>query len=256
MLAQIPPPELDTVVLLGAGAVCVIFAAAALLWGRTKGRLLMAVLLIGAGAACTPLIVKILPLKTTWVIALCAGFTGGVIGFALARVLWAVALGATLAIVAVSIFAVVNAGAVANTPAWRGETGDIQLWASGAWRYVRDWMSSLWGLNQLAVAACAAGPIVLAVVGWALLPRATVIVASSVLGAVALVGGAALFVWAGSAEWAARWIQQFQLTGAAAGVFALGGVIVQTRGHIKDRPRESEEGESQGASDSRGRDKA
>lgn len=247
MFAQIPPPPTPAnSLLLLAGAMCLVFAAVALLWGRSKGRILMGLVVAAVGAASSPLIARLLGLGTLWPVTLSAAVTGGIMGFLLARLLWAAALGLAVSVAALYAYAALNIDAV-EPPAWHGVDAGWPEWSAGVGQYLLEWLAVLWQHSPAYLAACAGAPVVAAAVLGMLLPRVMTAVASSIFGAAGAVAGAGLLVWALRDDWAAAWAYRIHLPAGAVGVLAMGGLVYQTRAHFKARGAGKAEPEAQAA---------
>ena len=257
MLAQLP--ALPKPLLLGAGAVCLLVGAVLILWGRSRGRVILALLMAGGGAACGPMLVQWLPFRSVWPVSLAAAAFAGALGFALARVIWGALLGAGGAIAALVALAVLTTGL--EGPTWDYEqTGDWWIVCANTGEYLWLWLWALWCHRPAAVVACAGVPGAIGLVLGMFFPKAIVIIASSILGAAKVVAGSALLVWAIQGEWVAAWAKHLYLPGAGVGALALLGGIIQTRAHLRAVPKTiSEAGLSERSGDgppSRGEDDA
>ena len=234
MFAQIP--TLPKPLLLGAGAACLFVGVVLILWGRSRGRIMLALLLAGGGAACGPIIVRWLPFGSVWPVSLAAAAFAGALGFALARMVWAILLGGGGAIAALVALAVLTTDL--EKPGWGYEqTEDWWVLCANMGDYLRLWLWALWCHSPAAVVACAGVPAAIGLGLGMFFPKAIVIVASSVLGAAKMVAGSALLVWAIRDEWAAAWAEHLYLPAAVAGALALLGGLVQTRAHFRAVPK-------------------
>lgn len=234
MFAQIP--TLPKPLLLGAGAVCLFVGVVLILWGRSRGRIMLALLLAAGGAACGPMIVRWLPFGSVWPVSLAAAAFAGALGFALARMVWAVLLGGAGAIAALVALAVLTTGL--EKPGWGYEqTEDWWVLCANMGDHLWLWLWALWCHSPVAVVACAGVPAAIGLALGMFFPKAMVIVASSVLGAAKMVAGSALLVWAIQGEWAAAWAKHLYLPAAVVGALAILGGIVQTRAHFRAVPK-------------------
>lgn len=239
MLAQIPsPPTPSTALLLSAGVMCLFVGLVLALWGRSRGRIMLALLLAAGGAACGPLIVRWLPFGAVWPVSVAAAAFAGVLGFLLAKMVWAILLGAGGAIAALVVLAALTAGSLGEKPVWEYEQAEHWWgWCAHTADYMLSWLPALWQHSPAAVAGCAAVPAVIGVALGMFFPQAMVILASSLLGATKMVAGAMLLVWAMRDEWAAAWAQNLYLPAAVGAVAAVLGGIVQTQAHVRAIPK-------------------
>ena len=245
MFAQIP--TLPKPLLLGAGAVCLLVGVVLILWGRSHGRIMLALLMAGGGAACGPMITQWLPFGSVWPVSLAAAAFAGALGFALATIVWAILLGGGGAIAALIALAILTTGL--EKPVWGYEqTEDWWVSCANMGDYLRSWLWALWCHSPAAVAACAGVPAAIGLGVGMFFPKAIVIVASSVLGAAKMVAGSALLVWAIQGEWAAAWAKHLYIPAAVVGVLALLGGIFQTRAHLRAVPKTIAEADLNGRS--------
>jgi hypothetical protein len=212
---------------------------ALLLWGRRVHRGFLLMIAIGAGLLVGGLLgerlgVHVLLARLVMAVVL------GALAIVLARVIWAVLGGlclAHVAMVAVVVF-YLNVPLAATQPA---PEGDVLAQARAV---VVQTFQVVWEKNAplLAGAGVAAG--LVALIGGFLLPRATVIVMTSMLGACLLAATAAL----ASATWAPSLLERAQasrsLSAAICGGLLLAGVILQSIGEIHARRAREEEEEA------------
>jgi hypothetical protein len=233
MLANIPPPPAQNAALMTAAA-CVFIGVGLVLWGRSLGRILLAVVAAGIAAACSPVIALHMSYENIWIVGVAAAALAGGLAFVLARLIWAVALGAALSTLALGVFASLAAAKVAYKPLWE----DYQLVTFGGWcvclaDYLGRWVRTLWAHNATITALAAAVPVFAALAIWAALPKTTVIVTSSLIGAAGVIGGVALSVWSRRPEWMVVWAKHAYVPVAAAGMLAAVGLFVQARTELQ-----------------------
>jgi len=242
MQIPIPPPPMPLTSLLASAAGVGVFVGSVLmLWGRSVGRVLLALVVAAAGALSAPHLSRFLNVRAAWAITLGAAAIAGVIGFLLARVLWAVLLGGFCAAAGLAVLCILSAPGIAEKPEWiAAEGADLATWCREGCDYAWRWTGALWQHNRTGVVACTGVPVVIAGVLVIFWPKGLVILASSVLGAAGAVFGTGLGVWAFQPAWAAGWIQRYYIPPAAAGVLALTGLIVQIRSHVLEASRRRE----------------
>lgn len=198
MLGEIPmPPIPPAPALLAGGLLCLAVGVMLVVRGRANGKLILALLAAAAAAAAAPAIVRLVPaLRSVALVAAAAAVTAGLMGFVLGRLLWGLMLGAILATAALAVAAWIGAVAIAEQPAFgQGQIDSIGGWCGQLMLHLGNWALAMWHYNHAAVAA-AAGLATFAVVAGFLLPRITLIVASSFVGAAAMSAGATMLLWA------------------------------------------------------------
>ncbi len=234
------PPMPATAALVAGGAGALVVGIALLIRGARNGRVILAVALAGVAAACSPLIVRVVPLDLR-LTAAAAAVAGGLFAFLLGRLLWAGVLAAIVGAAALAAVAYVSAGGLPDPPSWPEPPPAVfGAWCQALGGHVQAWVRALWNAHRTLMVACMAGACVALAVGL-LLPRATLVFASSVLGAVLVAGGAAGLCWAGRVQWAAQWLDRPQVPAAATGALAGLGLIFQTVTVLRGRARAKEE---------------
>lgn len=242
-----PMPSMALIVLTGAG--CLAIGAVLNLWGRKAGRPLLALAVAAGAGASAWMVVEHFPLKNVWAVGAALALAGALLAFVLGRLLWALTLGAVLAIVALVVVAHFSAGAVEDKPAWdESETETFGAWCLAAADYLLAWLKALWRHAPVSVALAALAPVIACVAVELILPKSVLILASSALGASGVVAGAGLLVLACRADWARAWVDRMYIPAAAAAVLALIGAAYQVRMELRGRPgKEGQEGENQAA---------
>ena len=222
MLAQVPAPPMPSGPALVAGGVVFLAVGLALvIRGRSNGRGILALLAAAGAAAAAPLIVALIPaLGSVALTAVAAAVTAGLMALVLGRLLWALLLGAILGVVALTVGAWLGAGNIAQKPAFPpGQIDSVAIWCRHLGAYLTAWAWATWQHNIGAVSV-AGGLATLGVVVGALLPKITMVVTSSAVGAVAASAGATMLLWSMRLGWTERVILPAAL--AATAVTALG----------------------------------
>ncbi len=231
MFAGIPnPPMPSTTALLVAGGGGVLLGLALALRGAANGRVVLALTAAVVAGACSSLLAGLADqLKDhPTAVAIAAAVTVGLLAFVFGRVLWAIVLGAVLGIAAMGVITFLYAGEVANAPVWSaGEAADFPEWARQFGAHLRNWVAALWRHKRLLVGG-STGLIAFGVAFGMLLPRVTLLLTSSVVGAVAFVAGAGMLLWAGEVRWAAQFTHDPFVPAIVATALAMIGIVLQT----------------------------
>jgi hypothetical protein len=195
-----------------------------------------------------PLFIEYLPVKNVWAVGVAAAVTASLLALVLARLLWAVLLGAAVGIVALAWVAHAEAGVIEGAPAWE----ETELETFGAWCFVAadhllKWLQALWRHAPVTVVLAAMAPVLLCVVVELLLPRSILILATGALGGSGAVAGAGLLVLALRADWARGWIDRVYIPAAVAAGLAAVGAVWQVRAELRERSAEKAEEEDETA---------
>ena len=242
----IPVPPTPPIALLAAvGAGCVVIGVLLAFHGRRVGRLVLAAFAAIAAAALAPLIARHGPFGNVWLVGAAGAVTAFLFALVLARLFWAITMGAVLGIAALGVVAHCAAGAVTTQPVWDDQPLEtFSAWFAAFGDYLVRWLGALWGHSPHLVAPATAVPIIVCVGVEMLLARSVVIFASATLGTAAAVGGACLLAWAFRPDWAGACLARADLLAAVAGGVALLGMAVQARGELRGaRPAEAPEDE-------------
>jgi len=241
LAAEAPALEIPPAAVAAAGGLCVLVGAALVVWGRKGARVILMLLGAGAGGAAAPLLVPYLPYKNVWVIGAAGAFTGAIVLFLLAKLFWALVLAGTAFLAGAAGVVWLVGDAVGNGPAWSEYT-----WTDGLELcrcladYAVRWFSATWAYSPVAL-ALAAGLPALAAIALALWVRdVMLIVVTSAVGAIGMVCGAGTLAWMLRPEWVAGWLERVHVPLAAAGVLAVGGIVVQVRSKLRQRARAEE----------------
>jgi Na+/proline symporter len=137
----------------------------------------------------------------------------------------------------------IGGGNAGQAPQWNPQPPVVwTAWLADGWAFLRDWGLTLWRLTRTTLVLVGGTPLLWGLVLGLFWPRAACIVASSVLGAAAVVSGAGLLVWAYRPDWAQEWALRFHLPLAAGAVLAAVGLSLQARWQArKDRQAKAEE---------------
>lgn len=227
LIIQPPPlPELSALGAVAASAAGILLSVMLVLWGRTVGKIILTLLAAAGGTAGGAAVAEHFAFNI-WA-GRCAGaFAGGIIGYLLCALIWAVV---------VSLAALAGAAVLLIFSTWREMQQQIQdfqpaapvegtpyLQALGqylgqAWQYARTLLEPAWrNHSYMVIALCGALWLIPLLVGL-LRPRLMSIFASSLLGAVTMVAicaGLIAWIWPG-----------FPLKDAAAWYLALGASLV------------------------------
>ncbi len=255
MLANVPPPPAPSSVALTAVAVgCLLVSAALLLWGRSAGRGLLALMVAAVAAAASQLLTPYFSETRAWIIGTAGGVTGFFVGLLLARVIWAVILAALVSAAGLVVVGFMLAGAVAQPPAWgEGELVTLAAWSVHFLGYLSSWVWALLQHNWLAVAAGGGAPLVAAVAAGVFLPRTVTVLCSCLIGAAGIVSAVAMILWAYSPALLEGWGRQIYLPLIVAGALAVGGLYLQGRVELRKaaqaraRKKEKKAAESEAA---------
>lgn len=238
----LPPPAPPQHMLIGVAVACSLAGALLLLWARSLGRMLLAMIAAGVAATVSLLAVPHIAYTKVWLVGLSAAGAGGLIAFVFARFIWTLALGVFLAAAALGTLGWLSPPAMADLPAWQND----QPVTLGGWcvlltdhLFRRLWR--LWQHNATAFALAAGVPLLAVAAVGVLLPKITEIITSSLLAAAGLVGGVGLFVWAGRPEWLSAWVRHIHVPVMAAGLLALIGVGIQARIELRRSAEAPEE---------------
>jgi hypothetical protein len=233
-----PVPELETAVAAAAAGSALLLGVLMLLWGRRLHRGFLALCGAGAGFALGHWGGRPLGMNPA-LSGLVAAVTVGILAPILARVVWALALGAIVAAAGAIVAVFLYLPTVATQPtATTIPASDIVAYADGWGRFAWDGVIALWqGSPAVVVGAGAAGLLFLA--AGLFLPRATVVLMSALVGTLLLAGAAAV---AGARFAPAWWTEAWgrpALSGAVAGGVLLVGAVWQTVGALRARRRKA-----------------
>ena len=228
MWSGIPAPPAPTeAVFGGAGIACAVVGLLLLLGGLRLSRLTMVVIGITAGAACGPYFAARLHFNV-YALAAAAAVTGGLFGLIGARFLWGLLLGAVAAAVAAAIVMHLNAGHVERPPVWDDHgLATLTGWLVCLADYLYRWFQAQWAHVPVLLTVALVAPLATGVVVAAMLPRSTTILATSLLGAAAGVGGAWLVLWTWQPATAAAWARRVDIVAIATAALVIVGAAVQ-----------------------------
>ncbi len=197
----------------GIGAV----GLAILLWGRVLHRALLALIAFPIGMGIGAILAAQVGLNA-WLGVLTGAITLTILVIVLARIVWALQAGVCLAAIAAVI-----AGALCM--------GDVSIAAAtqpGAGAAGQDVIRAVWEANSVAITAAGVGAGVAGLILGLFLPRATVIVVTSMIGASMLSEAVLVVVSLGAPTLLDRMLARpLLLTGVSAGIMLL-GVLYQS----------------------------
>lgn len=221
-----PAPTLGAALAYGIAGASGLLGLALLIWGRLVHRGFLVILAAGVGFALGRGLAPRIGLDPL-LGGLGAAVTLGMLALMLARLVWAVVAGLLAAAAAAGAAVVHYWPAVASQPAAEIQQADLGQYVSSLARFAWTALGVSAGHSALVVAAAAATGVGLLAVGI-LLPRATAIFMSSLVGASLVVSGAALA--AGQARpdlWTAA-LGDVRWPALATGGLLLGGILAQT----------------------------
>lgn len=193
---------------------------AILLWGRHLHRALLVLIAFPMGMGLGAILADKIQLNV-WLGVLAVAISLTILVIVLARVVWALLAGLWLAGIAAGVAGALALGAVAATtqPGWNPNT---QALAQAAWN-----------AGSLAIVGAAVGAGVAGLILGLFLPRATVIVVTSMIGASLLSDAVLTLTSMGAPAFLDRMLANpWLLTGIGAGVLLL-GVIYQSIGEVR-----------------------
>ena len=197
-----------------------VLGLAILLWGRHVHRALLVLIAFPMGMGLGAILADKIQLNV-WLGVLAVAISLTILVIVLARVVWALLAGLWLAAVAAGVAGMLSLGAIAaaTQPGWN-PTGQALAQAA-------------WGANSLAIVAAGVGAGVAGLILGLFLPRATVIAATSMIGASLLSNAVLTLTSIGAPAFLNRMLANpWLLTGISAGILLL-GVIYQSIGEVR-----------------------
>jgi hypothetical protein len=239
-----PMPTLEQNWIYGISAAGIVVGVCMVFWGRLVHRAILA--LAGAGVAvliASPVIAhtQFDPLAVRLVLVMVlAGLAA-----ALARMIWGVFFSAVCLLGAVVALMTVYSSQVAATSRPAAEP-DGTAWLLACVVYLRGFLQSLWPERSVVLLATLAPAGILPLLIAMLAPRFTVIVMSSLLGALLMMGGLILGATQMNANfWATSWANLY-IPGIACGVLLLFGACFQGRGlYVEEKKKKEKEKEKE-----------
>ena len=239
LAADAPTLDIPLAAVAAAGGACLLLGAVLVVWGRKAARVVLMLVGAGAGVGGALTVLPHIPYKNAWVVGAAGGFTGAVVVFLVARLIWALVLAGTGFLAGAGGVIWLVGDAVDHAPTWSEYT-----WTNGlelcrcvveyAWR----WLSATWAYSPVALVLAAGLPALAAIVLAVWVREVMLIVVTGVVGALAMVCGAGVLAWLIRPEWAGNWLERVHVPLAAAGVLALGGIVVQVHALLRQRRRE------------------
>jgi hypothetical protein len=239
-----PPPAPDTALLLLLAAACLVGGLILLLAGRRWGRVVLALALAGAGALLGPTIGRAAGWVQTGLVAFGAAVVCGLLGFVLARILWAAMLAGVAMILTVFLIALVAAPQIEQPPQLpETQPSDFAGWVEAVHEYTGQWAEAFWKKNTAIISILGLAAVVVPIALCVFLPEPLAILTSSVLGAIGTVTGVFLALWAYRPGLAGVWIEKYPVPLGLIGGLTLAGLGVQTISAIREHRRKKREAE-------------
>ncbi len=245
-----PPPQWSVAAAWAIPGLCVVLGGALLFWGRVLNRSFLAAVGAGAGVVLAEPLARRLGLPAAGV-GVVAILGLAVFGAVAARIVWAVAGGALVGLVALGVVlsGTLEALPATSRPAFETAAAtDLQSWVLQGRRFLVEAVGAVWLEHSGAIlwALCLGGGV--PVVILLLLPRLGRILMTALVGSVGLVGGLLLGVSrVHSAVWPARWSGYILYAGIAL-VLLMFSLVYQYCGDVAARQaRKQAEDEAEGA---------
>ena len=223
----------------GAAGGAALLAVAMLVWGRLVHRGFLILIAAGIGFVLAGWICPLIEVDVL-VGGIVAALSLGLLAIVLARVVWAMLAATLLAAVAAGAVVAYYWPEVSTQPATIIDQMDFTAYTASLAEAGGDWFRSTWATRAaVLLASIGVGGLTTLAVGL-LLPRATAVCMSSVVGACLLASAVLLAVGQGRpAIWDAAW-RNLDLLGAGVAGIALAGMVIQWVGLIRANRRAAE----------------